>query len=891
MGQFQEGQTATNPQTGEKIVFRGGQWSPVGGSVSAQPQAGPVYGAPAKAEAPKEPPVTWSAMSPEEAKAMGLEPGKVWQRSSRGEMKAVGDSPVQADGAQQDAITKLRNVIDKIDQVAIDSSDNGGWFETGTTGAMARSIPGSAAYDLAGNVQTIDANAAFNALAEMRRNSPTGGALGNVTERELSLLTSSVANLDPNQSQEQFFSNLGESKKVYLEMLRRLDPAGADEYAKRKGIRYNPDGGATLFYEDGEDKREETDPFGIIQGGNGTDPNGGGGGEGPYSLSNIALGLGQGLGSVVRGAGDVVGLAANPIGQMMYDALGYDQQYDAGKILRDTAGLPANPNRTTDTIIRMATGALAGSAGANALAGSLGPGTTQNVLSIIGRTPIRDTVAGAGAGAGSEAGRASGVPGGELAGALAGGMAGYGGANALASMAQPRQANALAQAAARQGVDMLPADAGGPVARAVTTGTKASPLSVAPVVNAAQRQQGQMQTATRRAAESQGAVVDTDIAGQGVRTAAERFTRRTSERASRLYERAGEAAKGVRIKPLQTMAKLDQYIARLQADPAAPAGAVDDLTRFRQNIETGVGVTGLRDARTRLSQGVYDGKLRSGQDQAMWRDILSDLSSDIDMGLRSAGRGDAAGMFRQADTFWKGRVEHIDQVLQPILGRDRSGEQVLQAVESMARGNNGGNARLSRLLSEMTPDEAGQVRATLIERLGKAAPGAQDAEGAAYSASTFLTNWNRLTPQAKASLFSETGLRQNLNDLATLADGMKQSQAMANHSNTGVATASNVAVGTAVGLSNPAVALLGAGAQFLTGRLMASPNFARLLAKTAKMPEQAASRTFSEQIGLIAAREPLIANDIRAVQQFLMEGIGGTGRAAASPDQGPQQGQ
>jgi len=31
-GGFQEGQTATNPQTGQKVQFRGGQWVPMGGS-------------------------------------------------------------------------------------------------------------------------------------------------------------------------------------------------------------------------------------------------------------------------------------------------------------------------------------------------------------------------------------------------------------------------------------------------------------------------------------------------------------------------------------------------------------------------------------------------------------------------------------------------------------------------------------------------------------------------------------------------------------------------------------------------------------------------------------------------------------------------------------------
>lgn len=37
----QEGATATNPQTGEKIIFRGGQWQPVGGQAAPPPATFP----------------------------------------------------------------------------------------------------------------------------------------------------------------------------------------------------------------------------------------------------------------------------------------------------------------------------------------------------------------------------------------------------------------------------------------------------------------------------------------------------------------------------------------------------------------------------------------------------------------------------------------------------------------------------------------------------------------------------------------------------------------------------------------------------------------------------------------------------------------------------------
>ena len=48
---------------------------------------------------------------------------------------------------------------------------------------------------------------------------------------------------------------------------------------------------------------------------------------------------------------------------------------------------------------------------------------------------------------------------------------------------------------------------------------------------------------------------------------------------------------------------------------------------------------------------------------------------------------------------------------------------------------------------------------------------------------------------------------------------------------------------------------------------MASPGFARILAKTAKMPAEAANRTFREQLGVLATREPALQGDINALLQ------------------------
>lgn len=807
---------------------------------------------------------TWSPLAPEEVKSLGLDPTKVWQRNAMGETKAVGDAAKPE--ATTSPVDTLTRVIDQLDNIYADSADNGGWGETGATGSIMRSVgpTGTAAYDLAGKIQSVNANLAFQELQKMRDNSPTGGALGQVTEQELELLRSTVANLDPNLSQDEFIRQIGIAKGAYLNALEKVDPAKAEEIKNRGTPIVQADGSITY------DQRGAA-ALGITAPDTGPPPdNGGGGGGGGFlgydSFGQAARDFGMGMGDVVEGAGDVAGIFTNPVGQAWYSALGIDQPYDTGQILRDATGLPQSPDNLAASVGKFGASALAGGGIARAVAPAL-EGTAAAVANTVGRTPVRDTVAGAGAGAGSYAGKESGIPGGEQIGALAGGMAGYAGANKGMNALMPNVPTATAEAAARQNVDLLPADVGGPAVRGVTSATKVSPISSQPVVKQALKNAGQLSNAARRAAEGQGGeVATTDVAGQNIRKAAQSYTAQTGERATRLYDKAFEQSKGVKIKPLGTLAVMDEQIARAQQSPTG-AAVVKELQGYREQLSQGVTVQGLRDMRSALSQGVYDGKLRSGQDVALYKQILGKVADDIDAGLRQAGREDAANLFRRADEFYKARVEHIDQVLEPIIGKDgtKGGEQIVQTIETMARGGSGGNARLSRLLGQMTPEEAGQVRSVIIDRLGKPKPDAP------FDPGVFSRSWRGMTPQAKASLFSNTELRRNLDDIALLAEEMRATRAMENHSNTGWSATGNVGAQLALTVSNPSLMLLNFGGQYLTGRLMSSPAFARLLAKSAKLPPEIANRNFGEQLGVLATKEPLIANDVRAVQQFLSD--------------------
>jgi hypothetical protein len=142
--------------------------------------------------------------------------------------------------AQIDSATSdIMRVVNRLDRVAGDADDNEGWFETGRSGALMRSMPawvgkGSAAYDIERDLDMVGANAAIDSLMEMRRNSPTGAGVGNVALGELQIMKDKIATLDPDQGHETFIRNVGEAKREFLDKLKRINPRAYKQYVSKK---------------------------------------------------------------------------------------------------------------------------------------------------------------------------------------------------------------------------------------------------------------------------------------------------------------------------------------------------------------------------------------------------------------------------------------------------------------------------------------------------------------------------------------------------------------------------------------------------------------------------------------------------------------------------------
>lgn len=88
---------------------------------------------------------------------------------------------------------------------------------TGLGGAVMRALPGTPAADMEADVGTLKARAAFDELQRMRENSPTGGAVGQLTDQERKAIADAISNLDTSQTQDEFLKALDEYERIYLD--------------------------------------------------------------------------------------------------------------------------------------------------------------------------------------------------------------------------------------------------------------------------------------------------------------------------------------------------------------------------------------------------------------------------------------------------------------------------------------------------------------------------------------------------------------------------------------------------------------------------------------------------------------------------------------------------
>ena len=147
--------------------------------------------------------------------------------------------------AKEQMETQARMMFDVMD-TALKQIEQGNFFgqaENTGTSSIFNLLWGTTGHDLENNLSTLRANLTFDKLQRMRDASPTGGALGSVSDKELQLLADAAGSLSATQSKKQLIENLNRVRELYKKYTGvDLDlGTGAGAGAGGKTFTFNPE--------------------------------------------------------------------------------------------------------------------------------------------------------------------------------------------------------------------------------------------------------------------------------------------------------------------------------------------------------------------------------------------------------------------------------------------------------------------------------------------------------------------------------------------------------------------------------------------------------------------------------------------------------------------------
>jgi hypothetical protein len=460
-------------------------------------------------------------------------------------------------------------------------------------------------------------------------------------------------------------------------------------------------------------------------------------------------------------------------------------------------------------------------------------------------------------------------------------------------------AQEAAQAAGDLGIDLPRFVVGGTKDAKKAAALEQTAFGAGPIKDATGKMLTQSEAQRSAIAAKVGAVSDAALLGDQTLDAAVKSNKGRRAAIGTLYKYARTASDGVEIAPKQSLDSIDNLLIE-EATKIGGSKIAPVLQNFRDDLANAgkITVDQARDLRTNLREMLTSeaGSTPSNADR-ITNQVMQAVNGDMKTGLP----GDAFATYKQADTAWAQQRSLEDDVLKPFLGKDFDswGEDVAKKINSDAKGN---GTRLARFLSALPEEQANNIRASLINRLGNAGDGAQNASGDAFSLDTFLTNWNQLKGSRNLIFGKDTTV--SLDKLAKIAEVAKGYGRNRNFSNTGgVVSALLHSVPTTVGIvgstltHDPKEVLLGvlasgltAARQFGAAKLLASPDFARKLAATPLNLKGAQAFWSRPWVKAMAVKNPTIAAELQAFQYKVLNGANDNvvPAAAASPDANEQ---
>lgn len=356
-----------------------------------------------------------------------------------------------------------------------------------------------------------------------------------------------------------------------------------------------------------------------------------------------------------------------------------------------------------------------------------------------------------------------------------------------------------------------------------------------------------------------GQIMTTQGAGEVIKKGASRAIKKYSKVFNRLERRADNLIGTDAPTPLDdTVNSFEKIFTKTEGTPNLDKRLNSTLKDMFKDIQAdmvdgAIPYQALRALRTKvgsMKNGISGTALGDVQ-QGQLKKIYEGMTKDLRYVAESSG-DDALKAFDKAMTYEKGiYAEHLPLLKQ--IEKHQYDDKTFKTIMNTAKD---GGTKLRILRQNLKPSEWNDVASSTLYHMGMAVNSKQNVAGDAFSAGTFLTNWNKLKPEAKRQLFGgkryNESLRQNLDRFVRVVGSQKDIEKVINYSNT---AGTNEAIdlvkhtgralllplfgaGLGAGVEGSAGAVAGLGAAtitpYVTAKLMTNPKFIRWLTSTTK---------------------------------------------------------
>lgn len=276
----------------------------------------------------------------------------------------------------------------------------------------------------------------------------------------------------------------------------------------------------------------------------------------------------------------------------------------------------------------------------------------------------------------------------------------------------------------------------------------------------------------------------------------------------------------------------------------------------------------LKELRSRIGKRLSSFSLVDDVDRGDLKQLYGAITADLKEAASREGPNSLKA-FNRANNFYRAGIKRVDETLTPLL-RNKVPERIFKALEASGAE---GATKIRTTLRSLNQGEKDVVAGTVLSRLGKATNRAQNELGEVFSTETYLTNWNKLSKEAKDALFNGTslaGLRKDLDTVARVVAGIRESGGVFTNPSGSAGqvvgqTLTMVGGGSAVvgALTNDLAAwglaltlAAGAGTANLGARLMTNPGFVKWLAASTKIKPNGMVAHLGRLTGIVANSDP-----------------------------------